>query len=123
MDEARLTDEVLIHCRAAWAADDLVHVVGLLLMHDFRVVTLLFDQTDVLPLAPPDLLADVCAVHERGKILLEIRGDEIAANKRTLLGGQELLRPCECVDECHKGLVLQENRLRRIHQCKFSFLI
>ena len=87
MDEAWLTDEVLIHRRTARAADDLVRVVGLLLVQRSRTTALLFDQTDVLSLAPPDLLADVCAVDERSEILLEIRGDEIAADKRTLLGG------------------------------------
>ena len=72
MDEVRLTDEVLIHRRAARAADNLVRVVGLLLVQRSRTTALLFDQTDVLSLAPPDLLADVCAVCECGKVVREV---------------------------------------------------
>ena len=118
MRKARLTDEVLIHGLLARAADDLLGAVGLPLVDHLLASAALLDEADVLSLAPPNLLADVCAVPQRIEIVLEIGRREVTLHQRTFLGRQELPRACERVDQCHKGLVLQENRLGRIHHGK-----
>ena len=123
MHEAGLADEVLIHGGPALTADDVVRVGRTLFECGCWDVALLLNNRDVAPLAPPDLLADIRTVCERGEIVGEIRRGEPAADERTLLCGEELLRLCEGIDKRHKGLVLEDDGLGWVHQRESALLI